>query len=272
MELRKSISCAARTGLILLCALGSALAQPFQLAQPVLQIASPFFTDSAVIRLRFDLEGAEIRYTLDGNEPTRLSPEYKGAITVRENSLLVAKAFHPDFLASEPVSQLLIKIAPALLPATGELAVPPSPKYPAQGSRSLFDLQKGGSAYSDGKWLGFEGKNLEYSFSLSQKQTARRLTVSTLSAPGAWIFPPRRIEVWAKNKRGGAFKKVADENYPPLPGLLPGHDQLLVVTFPKACTALEWKVVVENYGPLPDWHPGKGAAAWLFVDEIFLSP
>lgn len=272
MELRKSLSRAARTGLILLCALGSALAQPFQLAEPVLQISSPFFTDSAVVRLRLDLEGVEIRYTLDGNEPTRRAPLYTGPIAVRETSLLVAKAFHPDFLASAPVTRLLVKIEPALLPAGGELATSPSPKYPGQGSRSLFDLKKGGADYSDGNWLGFEGKNLEYTFSLPRKQPAGRLTVSSISATGAWIFPPRRIEVWAKNKRGGAFKKVAEENYPPLPGPMAEHDRLLVVTFPETHHALEWKVVVENYGSLPDWHPGKGAPAWLFVDEIFLSP
>lgn len=271
MELRKSISRAARTGLILLCALGSALAQPFQLAEPVLLTPSPFFTDSAVIRLRFDLEGAEIRYTLDGNEPTRLSPEYKGPVTVQSTCLLVAKAFHSDFLASETVSALLIKIDPALLPVRGELAIPPSPQYAGQGSSSLFDLQKGSTNYSDGRWLGFEGKNLDYSFSLQKEQTAQRLTINSLSATGAWIFPPRRIEIWAKTAPNGAFKKVAEENYPPLSGPMPAHDKVIVLPFPEACTAREWKVVVENYGALPDWHPGKGAPAWLFVDEIFLS-
>ncbi len=272
MELRKSVSRTARTGLILLCALGSAWAQSFQLAEPVLLTQSPFFTDSAVIRLRFELEGAEIRYTLNGSEPTRLSPEYQGPVTIWATSMLVAKAFHPDFVASETISELFIKIDPAYVPATGELAVPPSPQYPGEGSRSLFDLQKGSANYSDGRWLGFEGKNLEYTFSLPKKQTAQRLTVSSLSAAGSWIFPPRHIEVWAKTGRKGAFKKVAEENYPPLPYLLPNREYLIALPFPKACTAREWKVVVENYGALPDWHPGKGSPAWLFVDEIFLSP
>jgi hypothetical protein len=30
------------------------------------------------------------------------------------------------------------------------------------------------------------------------------------------------------------------------------------------------RVVARSYGTIPDWHPGRGGAAWIFVDEILV--
>ncbi len=281
MEFRKSISRAARKGLIQLgltgCGLAlcvcAAFAQPFQLAQPVLLNDTPFFTDSVVIRMHFDLEGAEIRYTLDGKQPDRHSALYTGPITMHERCVLLAKAFHPDFQASEARIMSFIKVDAAYLPVKAELLFGPSPKYPGQGAATLMDLEKGHADFSDGRWLGFYGVNLEYTFFLKESLPAKKLMVSVLSAPGSWIFPPYGVQVWALKDTSHDFEKVAEQRYPKLSSnSLPMEEKMLTVTFPKECTAGYWKVVVENYGPLPDWHPGKGQPAWLFVDEIILLP
>ena len=30
------------------------------------------------------------------------------------------------------------------------------------------------------------------------------------------------------------------------------------------------RVSARNFGTIPDWHPGRGEAAWIFIDEILV--
>jgi hypothetical protein len=49
-------------------------------------------------------EGATIRYTLDGSEPTETSPVYAGPIMLESNATVRAKAWKPEYLSS-PVAE-----------------------------------------------------------------------------------------------------------------------------------------------------------------------
>jgi hypothetical protein len=43
------------------------------------------------------------------------------------------------------------------------------------------------------------------------------------------------------------------------------------VDFPKNTSYKHYRFTVLNVKKLPVWHPGKGTAAWIFVDELFLN-
>jgi len=67
-------------------------------------IASPnggVFTGSASVSLETRTPGAEIRYTLDGSEPTETSAAYAGPIAISETTTLKARAFIAGGLTSD---------------------------------------------------------------------------------------------------------------------------------------------------------------------------
>ena len=67
-----------------------------------------YATDSTFIEktveITCDTEGADIRYTLDGNEPTSSSTLYTGAFTVAPPVMIKAKGFKTGMLDSDVAS------------------------------------------------------------------------------------------------------------------------------------------------------------------------
>ena len=246
-------------------------AQPFQLAPPQTGIGSsqsPFFTDITSVMLRFDLPGAVVRYTLDGTLPGSDAPVFKDKMMIRSTCVLTAVSVHPDFLTSEPVRVHLVRMNPGFKPQEAVLAHQPSEKYPGQGVATLLDYDKGHEQLGNGRWLGFEGSDLDYTMVFSKKIAPGTLMVSVLSAPASWILPPRKIELWASTGKKGAFEKVASLDVPPVQSDEKGIFEKICLLDFKPVKAKRWRVVVSNGGPLPEWHPGKGKPAWLFVDEV----
>lgn len=244
----------------------SLLAQTFQLAQPVLLFDAVFFEKQTTVELRFDMADAQIRYTLDGSEPSETSTLCAGKLTLKKTAQLRARVFHADFFPGETVGQDFFKVKKALRPVVANLATQPSPKYPGSGVQTLTDFKTGGTEFSSKDWLGFEGANLDFSFSFDQPKRVKYLTISTLSNPAAWIFPPRRAEIWVEKRHGG-WKKKAEKNLPNVKEGDPAKAVLFQMEVPRS-RAKTWRVVLENYGTLPAWHPGKGNSSWLFVSEV----
>lgn len=246
-------------------------AQPFQLAPPQTGIGlfqSPFFTDSTAVALRFDLPGAVIHYTLDGTLPGPGAAVFEDRIVIRSTCVLTAVSVHPDFLTSEPVRVQFVRMDPAFEPEAATLARAPGEKYRGWGAATLHDRDKGHERLDNGRWLGFEGHDLDYTMVFSKKIAPKTLMVSVLSAPASWILPPRKIELWASRRKKGALKKVASLDIPALQQHEKGiSEQILFLHF-TPLKARRWRVVAVNGGPLPAWHPGNGKPAWLFVDEV----
>ncbi len=69
------------------------------------------FTDSVTVTLACPAEGAAIRYTLDGSNPTRESPLYAGPFELRRTATVKARAF-AGFLASRLGYATLRKVRP----------------------------------------------------------------------------------------------------------------------------------------------------------------
>lgn len=246
-------------------------AQSFQLAPPQASLGlkeTPFFSDSIVVDLHFDLPGAHIRYTLDGTSPGKEAPLFHRKMAVYQTCMLTAVAEHPDFLTSDPLRIQLVRTPAGFKPQQATLTIAPSEKYPGQGAATLHDQKKGHEDLSRGQWLGFEGKHLDYSMTFPEKIAASSLMVSVLSAPSSWIFPPQKIDLWAATGKKGLFRLVASLDIPPAREDEKGLSERLYFLNFKRVKAQRWRVVATNFGTLPDWHPGKGKAAWLFVDEL----
>lgn len=257
--------------LLLLIKCAPAMAQTIQLAPPKIRFLegeSLLFYKQTTISLEFDLPGAKIHFTTDGSEPDFQSQKTTpgNPILIKKSTKIRAASFHPDFKKSEIVDWCFLKINKKTKPKTVHLKTLPSPKYPGDGAASLCDAKNGTADFRDGRWLGFQGENLEATFLFRGRGPAiSRLSTNLWSDENSWIFLPKSIKIYAKKRKNQPFKLLYEEKL----GNRTAKKGPIRATFPMPVFRKKAiKIIVEPFGNLPENHPGAGSPAWLFVDEI----
>ena len=69
-------------------------------ATPTFSLPTGNYTTAQTVEILCATEGATIRYTLDGNDPTEESPIYETPLSINEPTTVKAKAFKEDYIAS----------------------------------------------------------------------------------------------------------------------------------------------------------------------------
>ncbi|MCK6694527.1 MAG: chitobiase/beta-hexosaminidase C-terminal domain-containing protein [Thermoanaerobaculia bacterium] len=241
--------------------------QRYQLNSPKILADSVFFRQKVRVQLEFDLDSAVISYTADGKIPGKNAPVYKTPFTVDSSAVIRAKSDHPQFLTSSMAEKHLYKVS--AVPDSFRLLTMPDTAYKGNGAASLFDLQKAGRDLHDGRWLGFRTDSVVVTLQFGQATASRVMLLSTLFDPGAWIFPPRSVEVYGQSGDRpwmpmGRWMAKTDTLWKERP--VKYDDYLRVVMRPVKVDRLRIRII--PYGPMPDGHPRAGTRAWLFIDEI----
>ncbi|MTB51704.1 FN3 associated domain-containing protein [Lewinella sp. W8] len=237
-----------------------------KLVAPLIVAEAELFVDSLLIELETKAPRGEIRYTLDGSTPGEDSPVYTGPFHLRATSEVRAVLAMDGWEDSDPVSKVFMKSGVPV--ARIDLATAPNEKYRAEGGATLADLEKGSTDFSDGKWLGFEGKDLRLTADLGAVHEISGVTIGALNAPGAYIHLPLSISV-ASSVDGDTFTPLQRRQYPAATELTePGVRNYLLSGTPRAARFL--RIEVESQRVNPPWHPAPGANCWLFVDEVLV--
>ena len=208
----------------------------------------------------------DIRYTLDGTEPTQNSPLYTKPIVVFDNVTVKAKVFidgKPSLLVSETKTLKHL--------ATGKKLTYThtyDEHYNAGGDMGLVNSVFGANTYKDANWQGFRGKDLDVIIDLEEPQRVSSVKVNCLQVVKSWVVLPKQMRVLA-SMDGETFQEVAR-----VVNEIPVTDSQNIISALhaefKPTKARYLKVIAENYGQLPDWHKSAGQDAWLFVDEIIV--
>lgn len=206
---------------------------------------------------------AEIRYTLDGTEPTANSTLYTGAIVLQKLAKIRAAAFR-DGKRSSVTSQNISFNKATACPV--ELLQPTHKNYTYKGGATLTDGLLGDKGFGTGRWLGFSGNDLEAVIDLKQNTDVSSVSLNTCVDKGSWIFDARNIEV-SVSADGKSFTKVASKSLPALEEQTPDNIYTYELTFPQTTTRYV-KLTATSEHNIPKWHGGKGKPAFLFVDEI----
>ncbi len=206
---------------------------------------------------------AEIRYTLDGTEPTANSALYTGAIVLQKSAKIRAAAFRDGKRSSVTSQDISFNKATA---CPVELLQPTHKNYTYKGGATLTDGLLGDKGFGTGRWLGFSGNDLEAVIDLKQNTDVSSVSLNTCVDKGSWIFDARNIEV-SVSADGKSFTKVASKSLPALEEQTPDNIYTYELTFPQTTTRYV-KVTATSEHNIPEWHGGKGKAAFLFVDEI----
>lgn len=148
------------------------------------------------------------------------------------------------------------------------LLTEPHLNYHYNAPYELFDGQKGDSSFSSGKWIGFEGNDLDVVFKMGNK-SFESVGIETLTDIGNYIMSPTWLKVYV-SEDGENFTLLASDEYeadgPESKNGIRSHS----LSFSKPQRSKYLRVQAGTIDSLPAWHTGHGAKAFLFVDEIIV--
>ena len=209
------------------------------------------------------IDGAPVYYTLDGTEPTAASSVYEGVLKIKENVTLSAKAIRPNG-ESKTVTEKIDFSKSSMKPIVANQPI--NEQYLFKGASTLIDGLKGNSSYKSGRWIAFNGNDMDMTIDLQQPTEISSVAISTNVAKGDWVFDARNLSVETSDD-GKTFKKIASEEYPEMKETDKDGIVEHKLTFAPVTTQYV-RVIASPEKSLPAWHGGKGKKAFLFVDEI----
>ena len=210
-------------------------------------------------------KGAEIRYTLDGSEPTEKSKKYTKPLIINQSCKVKAKAFKngmvPSFVALRQFNRLNIK--------NTTFVNPPAERYGKEADIALMDGKKGVSGDWQNDWLGFEGVDMEATMELAVPTIIKVVKIGLCHEPQSRVMWPKGVWVsFSKNGKDFTDWQMAELPVFDRPDKMQGFGRIEARL---RTDGNQWKFVrvkVENQGVLPDWHPYKGQKSWIMVDEV----
>ena len=255
-----------------------------RLFMPFIQFGSTSFRSSTTIEMSCLSEGATIHFTQNGTEPKITSPVYDKPFKIDRTSRIRAKALKEGYVESETAAADLYdsSINPESPVTTVTYLAPPferdyvgeitdglySPKYTAGGAKGLVDGKTGSSDYTDGRWQGFEGKDMEVIIDLGRTMPVWRITAGYLQSLAVWIFHPVQVS-FSISTDGKDFRMMeVMDNYPDRSTMTDGVRYFSCLIYGNPARYV--KVKAQSIGLCPVWHHGAGSRAWLFADEVIV--
>lgn len=240
-----------------------------QLTPPIIVNENTVLDTDESIRLKNNLPGVSIRYTLDGTEPDSVnSPEYKAPIPITGFTNVQARTYKDHWRKSTMIRQYFFK--KGFTPTDAKLLTEPDKDYKGEGVTTLINNKKGvADSHRDIAWLGYRVTPLIGEFYFKDAPTLHTITVSYAHSIDAYLMPPSSVELWA-----GADAKTTKRIAHVIPKQPAGIEppRIEVVNIPLQNAAYNYyKFVINPVPKLPPWHRGKGDWGWVFVDEIFFN-
>ncbi len=140
-------------------------------------------------------------------------------------------------------------------------------QYAAGGDQALIDGLRGGRDLHMGEWQGFQGRDVLATVDLGSVKVLKRAGLSMLQDQRSWIWYPAYVDIatsmngrqWSGIQLDHAIDRRTDGT-------------LIMELWTEALNqqARYIKIMARNAGPCPDWHPSKGGASWIFLDEILI--
>jgi hexosaminidase len=212
------------------------------------------------------VDDAPIVYTLDGTAPTPASTKYEGKLQIKQDAQLRAAAVRKGETGRVFAQDFGFNKATA---KTVTLAEPTNPGYTYNGAVTLVDGLNGDTNYKTGRWIGFNGNDLNATIDFGQPTEFASVSVNNNVNWGDWIFDARSLAVEVSDD-GVVFTPVKAEQYEALTEANRDERngiQNHTLTF-EPQTARYLRVIMESEKSMPEWHSGKGRPAFMFVDEI----
>ena len=207
-------------------------------------------------------DGAPVRYTTDGTEPTSESALAPDTIKIDAPVSLRARADRDGVLGRTYTAGIQFSKA-TFKPAAIEPM--PHPRYTYNGAVQLTDACLASAGYTDEGWLGFHTPQFTVTIDLEEPQQISKAALRANVNTDAWIFDARKVAV-AVSDDGRNFTDICSEEYEPLAG-----NTSTIRTHKYAFEPVKTRYVrftVDTETDMPTWHAGAGNPSFFFVDEV----
>lgn len=215
------------------------------------------------LRLHNELDLYEIRYTLDGSNPTMQSELYSGPIEYTTAIELNAMCFRNGEPIGFPLKKMFSTGFGDQCKVTYSNAY--NETYSGGGDKALFDNKFAIARGDDPSWQGIKEKDFEVLIDLGSVNELSYVGLNFFQDIGATsVMLPTKVII-SISKDGENFKTVLDEaiatqeKREPIIKHIGSNFEKQDVSF--------IKITAKNRSELPEWHLRKGSA-WLFVDEV----
>ncbi len=207
----------------------------------------------------------EIRYTLDGSEPTPASPLYTKPFTIASTTVVKARAYAkglpPSFTATRKFSYDYI--------ASVAFSRKPSTPYNAGADTLLFDGIKAGIHDLTKGWVGFSGDGATIDLRLSKSIAVDCVVLRFAHSPQIWAFSPVSVGL-SFSQDGTTYTPIQEVETPLDPASQDNADARVVeIRVPVQATETSFvKITAHALDAIPAWHRAKGLKPWLLMDEV----
>lgn len=239
--------------------------QGYNYAKHVYDVSARYTPDPEKGVLTITLETLStdpIRYTLDGSEPTAGSTLYEAPLQLSEPASFRAAVIGKDFRSRTLKEEIVFSLS-SLKPVT--LKEQPSKGYVFDGAPELVNGLNGGENYKSGRWLGFQGKDVNAVIDLGKPTAVRQISFNTNVVKGDWIMGASGVTVKGSDD-GKTFREIISLDIPELKQS--DKDGIYPHTVEFDEETVRYVQVIIRGGLLPSWHGGAGSPAFIFVDEI----
>ncbi len=208
---------------------------------------------------------AEVRYTVDGSEPTAGSRLYESPFIVPGGPATVKAAVYRGGERSETYSRAVLANKAYLRPLI--VRTQKAWNYRWQPDGSLVDGLRGGTNFNADSFVAWNEEPMDVTIDMGEgTETYSSVTLCVLVDKVNYIFAPISIEI-SLSDDGEDFDKVVCADVVPDNRDTPDGLREIRVQFGDTHSRFI-RVRAEEVAPLPDWHPGRGHRAFVFADEI----
>lgn len=205
---------------------------------------------------------AEIRYTLDGKEPSEVSPLYAGELHISNDVRLRAKAFIPSLQLESKTLAADFSFNKATMRPVVAYSVP-DPRYDV---RLLVDGLQGNRDFTFGNWVGHRRQDMDVAIDLGEGCEFSKVALRSLHDGGSHILETTRVEI-SVSDNGSDFRPVAELTPPQKP--YTSGKAIYNYEIPFDTQKARWiRVKMCCADELPPHHVSYGMDPFVFADEI----
>lgn len=218
------------------------------------------------ISLSSELPNPEIRYTLDGSNPTSTSKKYQVPFTIDKTTTIKSGIFKGDKMRGN-----ITDVTYPIHKAAGAKVIYHSkylPQYKAAEAFALTDLNYGQLlANGDQNWQGFN-EDLDVELVLEKPTDISSVHIQSLKKSINGIYPPRHIEVYG-SVDGVTYKKIGDSGFIKS-SLIQGRNKVKTEIVCKGKDIQSLRIKAYAVRPIPNGHHKAGEKSVLLIDEIMV--
>ncbi len=239
-----------------------------RMTPPILLNENMMLGDHDAIRLKHNLPGAVIRYTLDGTTPDSTKGLiFDKPVTISGFTQFKTRAFKDGWYSSPTAGYYFFR--KGVKPLNAELANQPNKDYKGEGAATLIDGKKGSvDDFRSITWLAFREKPLDVSFELDPSSRVSTVTLSYSENPGSYIFPPASVELWSGNDK--QHLTLEQRIVPKQPTDYSGYGVKGLI-IPISESRRYYRLVAVPVAHVPAWITKKHEKAWVFTDEVIFN-